>query len=592
MIVPVTFTWYDWWMVRWENNEVICRILIEHEGQPTSPEIQYACGNRLFAEWRITKPCDLSNVVFCRGMYMHFVRSFPGKRNTEVILPQPKVWVSLVNCDPAPTINRCTNIPSLTLTGEELLPNEMIVRIQGTFAGEPFSCPGETCLLPLRPTGTQGVELEFWGDSSFGDSSEHYKALVRVTAQGDVMAPDGEQGDVGEWYVDVLSPQWRESTLASCSDTWQVFPDVGGPPAWLNTPIKLEDMLSTRSYYYLAGKLITNGEVDPNGCPDGGLIGSMIANQCGLEKALPQVIDWQNRFDTEILKVSKDTGVPAQLLKNIFGRESQFWPGLYKDINEAGLGQMTEKGADTLLMWNTNFYQNFCPLILSGETCQNGYVFLKTNEQNLLRGALVSKVNAACPTCPVGIDLTQAEFSVRVFAESLLANCSQTSRVVTNVTNKSPGQVSSFVDMWKFTLVNYNAGTGCLWNAMSASYRAGERLNWKNVSARLDDVCKEAVNYVDAISGGQPVVPTPTAWVFGGTPLPPPVFPTAPRYTPTPQPTATITPTGAASTPTGPAPSATRGTPTQTATRTNANVTQIATPIPSQTPTIAGYVAP
>ena len=37
-------------------------------------------------------------------------------------------------------------------------------------------------------------------------------------------------------------------------------------------------------------------------------------------------------------------------------------------------------------------------------------------------GALVQKVNAACPDCPDGIDLTQANFSISIFARSILAN--------------------------------------------------------------------------------------------------------------------------------------------------------------------------
>lgn len=576
LVVPVEFTWYDWWLARWENNEVLCRILVEHEGQPNVAEIRQACGALLANEWSATKPCNLGDIATCRGMYLHFLRSFPGKRDVDIYLPQPKVWISLTDCSPSPTINRCTNMPSLLLTGEEDLPNEQIIRIQGSYGGQAFSCPGETCVIPLRPTGSQGVALEFWGDSSFGDSSEHFQAQVRVTPVGDFMAPDGEVTSSGqEYYVDVLSPQWRDGNLASCSDIWQVLPDVGGPPAWLNTPVKLEDMLSTRSYYYLAGRLIYTGEVDASVCADGGLISNQVANQCGLEKALPKVIDWQNRFDAEILKVSKDTGIPAQLIKNIFGRESQFWPGLYRDMNEAGLGQLTEKGADTVLLWNPSFYQKFCPLILSSETCQKGFVFLKTDEQNLLRGALVSQVNASCPDCPLGIDLTQAEFSVNVFAESLLANCSQTGRVVSNVTGKSPGLVSSYIDLWKFTLVNYNAGPGCLWEAMSASQKAGERITWENVSARLDPVCQAAVSYVDSISGGQPTTATPTAWVFAGTALPPPIFPTAPQYTPTPSRSGTPT-LSLSVTPGGP-------TVTRTPTRSGTQ------PTASATPTLSGY---
>lgn len=583
MTVPVTFTWYDWWMARWENNEVICRILIEHEGQPYLSEIRQACGQLLYNEFAATKACDPSAGV-CRGMYLHFVRTFPGKRDVEIFLAPPKVWVSLADCNPAPTVNRCTNLPGLLLSGEEQLPNEMIIRIQGVYAGNPFSCAGSSCQIPLSPTGSQGVTIEFWADSSYGDSSEHYKAQVRVTAVGDFMAPDGETSDSQQWFVDVLSPQWRDGTLASCSDVWQVFPEVGGPPAWLNTPVQLENMQSTYSYFYLAGKLISGGQVSASGCPDGGLKANMVANQCGLEKAMPQVIDWQNRFDAEILKVAKDTGVPAQLMKNIFGRESQFWPGLYKDIYEAGLGQMTEKGADTLLLWNPAFYETFCPLFLGKETCQKGFVFLKPEEQNLLRGGLVSKVNAACPTCPVGIDLTQADFSVNVFAQSLLANCSQTGRIVTNVTGKSPGQASTFVDLWKFSLVNYNAGPGCLWSALSNSYKAGERLSWANVSARLDPVCQAAVKYVDSISMGQPATPTPTAWVFGGTALPQPNFPTAPLTT--------GTLTGTRTTPGTAAPTLrfsatpTRFTsPTRTPTRAAATSTSVGYPI--VTPTIS-----
>ena len=593
LVVPVEFTWYDWWMARWENNEVLCRILVEHEGQPSVAEIRQACGTLLANEWSATQPCNLGEITTCRGMYLHFVRSFPGKRDVDIFLPPPTVWISLTDCNPTPTINRCTKMPSLLLTGEEKLPNEQIIRIQGNYAGHAFSCPGDTCVIPLGPTGSQGTTLEFWADSSFGDSSEHFQALVRVTPVGDFMAPEGEVTSSGQqWYVDVLSPQWHDGNLASCSEIWQVFPDVGGPPAWLNTPVTLSDMLSTRSYYYLAGRLITTGEVDASTCPDGGLISGQdqVANQCGLERALPKVIAWQNQFDTEILKVSKNTGIPAQLIKNIFGRESQFWPGLYSDINEAGLGQMTEKGADTVLLWNPSFYQKFCPLILSDDTCQKGFVFLKPDQQNLLRGGLVGQVNAACPDCPLGIDLTQAEFSVNVFAKSLLANCSQTGRVVSNVTGKMPGLVSSYVDLWKFTLVNYNAGPGCLWEAMSASQQAGERITWENVSARLDPVCQAAISYVDAISGGQPTTATPTAWVFAGTALPPPIFPTAPQYTPTPIPTGTptliisITPGG---------PTATR-TPTLNATLFGATPTATQSGYPGQatpgpTATQGGY---
>lgn len=586
--VPQAVTWFDWWMARWENNEVVCRILIEHEGMPTDAEIKHACGTLLFNEWKATKPCNLAAAAqgeVCRGMYLHYVRTFPGERMITVELPAPKVWISIIGCNPSPTPNRCTSIPSLQLLGEEELPNELVIRIQGTLGGEPFSCPGDLCVIPLRPTGTAGMWLEFWADSSYGDASERFKALIRVVPQGDIMAPDGPTGLEQEWLIDIISNQFKEGSIASCSDAWNSLPDVGGPPHWLNTPLDAAELQSTYSYYYLAGIFIENGSVDASECLDGGLAGEKLANQCGMEKALPVVLEWQNRFDEEILRVAKDTGVPAQLLKNIFGRESQFWPGVYSTIAEAGLGQMTEKGADTLLLWNVNFFKDFCPQVLSTERCERGYVFLKAEEQDMLRGALVSKVNAACPDCPVGVDLSQAETSVRIFGETLLASCLQTGRIVHNITQRSPGEVASYVDLWKFTLANYNAGPGCLWTAMKRVTSVGLRLTWENVTDYLDPACESARQYIDSISMGQVITPTATSWVYLGTALPSPIFPTAPLgtlATPTPQLTATPTRTSP--------PLVTQGfTATPTRTVTPGGPTATATPTLSGYPIETGY---
>ncbi len=74
--------------------------------------------------------------------------------------------------------------------------------------------------------------------------------------------------------------------------------------------------------------------------------------ECGLEAAHEAVNAWQNQFDSLILEVATDTGVPAQMLKNLFARESQFWPGTALPGGDTGLGQITDLGADTTLMWN------------------------------------------------------------------------------------------------------------------------------------------------------------------------------------------------------------------------------------------------
>ncbi len=124
---------------------------------------------------------------------------------------------------------------------------------------------------------------------------------------------------------------------------------------------------------------------------------------------------------------------------------------------------MSEQGADTVLLWNPpSFFSQFCPLILSEESCQRGFGNLDPDQQALLRGALVQQVNAQCPPdCPTGIDLSQANFSISVFARSLLANCEQVGgQIVYNSTGRQAGQVATYEDLWKFTLVNYHAGAG------------------------------------------------------------------------------------------------------------------------------------
>jgi hypothetical protein len=358
--------------------------------------------------------------------------------------------------------------------------------------------------------------------------------------------------------VDVLSSQWRGGQVASFSDIWEVFPEVGGPPAWLTTPQDAAELGTSQAFYYLAGALITNGEVDASGCEGGGLEEPYLANVCGLEKARPQLEAWQNQFDTEIWQAAQDTGVPAVLMKNMFSRESQLWPGIYQSYKEAGLGQLTEYGADTVLLWNPSFFDQFCPLVLDQSVCDLGFGNLEESEQNMLRGALVSKVNAACEDCTMGIDLSQAAFSVRVFAEGLLANCEQVGRTITNLTGYRPGDVAGYSDLWRFTLVNYNAGNGCLSTAISSAWSARQPLDWETISSYLDPVCQSAIDYVEDITGMQPIVPTPTSWVFQGTPLPQ-VTPVN-YQTPTP---GALQPTPRSGTPT-PTPSGRTGTATAT----------------------------
>lgn len=494
-VVTQNYTSYEWWLTSWVDNKVACSIMIDHEGQPTNGELYSNCGATLYTNWSATQPCDTSvnDPGTCKGYYLVFVKSEPSQRQVGMVQPSPVVWVTLDGCVPFMSTFRCDNLPTLVLTGEEPIEGEHIINLAGRIDGVAFTCDS-ICELDLTPTAETGINLEFWAYSSYGDSSVLFTARVRVAASADTTDHS--------WYVDILSTQWRGEPLAGCSQTWSVFPPVGGVPAWLSTPARAEDLATNIPYEYLAANLIKKGVVDASTCADGGLLDNGQVSPCGLEAARSAVTDWQNSFDELIFSAAQDTGVPAHLLKNIFGRESQFWPDGTVGHPEAGLGQMTDGGADTTFLWNRPFYEQFCPSVLDGALCGRGYVHLTADQQGILTNALVDSVKAYCPDCSLGIDLVRAENSVDIFANTLLANCNQAG-MVTDLNNTRNIPVG-YVDLWRFTLMNYNAGPGCLGLAINKASAVGEPLDWAHVSTHLTPVCQGALNYVTDISNASP----------------------------------------------------------------------------------------
>jgi len=496
-VITVEYTAYEWYLATWKGQHVVCSVIIDHEDVPLPGEIYRDCGETIYKKWITQKPCVLQNQNACDGYYTVFVDSQPKEKEIPAQLAPASAWISLEGCEPvfSTSTNICEATPAIVISGLEPLPNESITRIEGTYDGRAFNCDKtDVCKIDINQTKEEGVTVEFWSYSSYGDSSIIYSAQVRVQKV--------DEGDPDQlyWYVDVLSSQWQGQSVATCADSWNVFPPVGGPPEWLTTPTLSEELSSDIPYTYLAANLILQGEVDASACTDGGLVSGGSVNQCGLEAARPAVKEWQNQFDALILTTAQETGVPARLLKNLFARESQFWPGIYQARGDVGLGQLTDNGADTTLFWNASFYEQFCPLVLEEGVCGDGYMHLDEEQQILLRHALVGSVNATCEDCPLGLDLTQADFSVGVFAHTMIANCEQAGQVVENYARKSPGAAASFEDLWKFTLVNYNAGGGCLAQALTPAIAQDLELTWDNVSPFLTGACSGAVDYVNDIS--------------------------------------------------------------------------------------------
>jgi hypothetical protein len=489
---------HEWWLISWADNQTKCRIYAGHEGLPTYVEVLYFCGDELLEDWMETEPCPMAargeDTSDCEGFYFFHAGTAVVTEEVVEALPPPEIWISLAGCTATELSYRCLGRPSLVFSAEEPLEGEWITAIYVSIDRETFSCEGFRCEIPVDTYPEEGIEVEFWAESSFGDESEHHSAYVRA-----LLLENPHESDQDLWQVDVLSDHWLGEPPAVCSTTWEAFPPVSEPPGWLTSP----DLIETDGRLdLLAGRLLSWGLVEASACPWGGLLPDGTASQCGIEHSRSAVSDWQNRFDDRILQAARLTGAPAWLMKGMFAGESQFWPGGFPSIAEYGLGGLHESGGDTLLLWNRAFYDGFCPLVLAEATCGNPYHELSETNRSLLRGALAIQADVTCPECEGGIDLDRAEQSVDLFAKILLAGCEQVGQVVRNVTRKPPGFVSSYDDLWRYVLVNYNAGAGCLTEALDDVWHDRLPLNWPNVSAALGDLeaCDASVRYVDQIT--------------------------------------------------------------------------------------------
>ncbi len=496
----ISTTANEWWLIRWSDNALQCKFLVEYEGFPDSGDILSQCGETLFEQWIDTQPCaaitEKKDPSTCAGVYLHFVAPKEIKKSVVVNLPVPKVWLNLAGCNPIPPENHCVNLPQLVITAEEPLPNEKIENIQGIINGQIFLCMASECTIPLSSTTLTGTDIVFWAKSSYGDESERFTARVRVIPTQRIDTASGSG-----WFVDVISTQWLGQGVEHCAQLWEAFPSVGAPPDWLSTFDQVDQLASNQPYMYLAGQLISSGAVDASACANNGLESNGYASACGLETARNDVDIWQDRFDAQIIATAQESGIPAQLIKNLFATESQFWPGASLNwIEEFGLGHLSSTGTDSVLLWNTEFFQQFCPLVLSDETCQKGYAHLDEDEQALLRGAvIIKKADAQCATCSLGIDLDRTDFSIDLFAQTLSANCEQVGQMVYNTRGEVAGKISSYEDLWRFTLANYYAGPGCVAHAIQF-VPFSQPLTWEHVAPELDSECPWASEYVNKIT--------------------------------------------------------------------------------------------
>jgi hypothetical protein len=155
----------------------------------------------------------------------------------------------------------------------------------------------------------------------------------------------------------------------------------------------LEELATFERLYYLAGRLIWTGTAHPNCNGWSGLDRSGMANECGMDSAWPEVLEWQNRLDTAILRAGVAYNVPPRRLKALIAQESQFWPLAEAQDGEIGMIQLTANGADVALRYSPDLFSEYCQRTLFPVRCAvNTYDTLTTSERTAIQAALLADI--------------------------------------------------------------------------------------------------------------------------------------------------------------------------------------------------------
>lgn len=471
----------------WVDYETACTIYLDEDRTPTNQELLDACGETLYQIWMNTPICnrnqmDSNGATGCEGLFLRRAGQREKNLSYEDItvlqqnLDQVRFTIENVNCSSGEV---CSEKPELLIRASmpDDVPDvvhEIRVRVEG-FEG---SCNGSVCQMRLPLTGEKGTWFEYWGLSKNGLQSEHKWLKFRVL----------EKPVAGQTYYDYqIAGNGLPNTGPYGSEIWYTFPSIYNElPAVLERVPTYEYLVTKHKLSILTSKLLRSGIVDASSCPHYGLNEDGTANGCGEELAASMVFQYQNQYDEAIFNAGKRYNVPPRIIKGLIAQESQFWP--YSDTQyEYGLGMMTEAGADMLLRWNTNYFLQLCFEVFpwDRDKCYKGFSELPEDDQIALRGSALKKVN------------TKEE--VDLLAATIRASMLQVNQVVNNATGLLPSDVTTYEDMWKFTMANYYSGSGCLYNAITQTNSYGMPVVWDNVRNFMTGECAKAGQYVDRV---------------------------------------------------------------------------------------------
>jgi len=465
-----------WRLSNWKDQMIVCDIYVAHDNQPNAQEIENNCGKEIYANWLTTPPCEAAitggDVTACKGVFIGYKGKDLHIVKETIALPLVNLRVEVVNCEPG---GWCNERAIIRFIGEEPIPDHKITSLHVKIGNSTKKCEGDSCELRMPITKEKGVEVEYWAVSDFGDQSELSTFLLRNV-------PDNNNEN--RYRFDTLG---SDLNLSAPPGTlrWLLLPALDHPDAFvLDKPETSMDLQTTNRFLYLAGKLLLTGIVNGETCSGFGLLNNNTANPCGEELAHEKVISWQNQYDKEIFTASEEYNVPARLLKAIIAQETQFWPHPVSS-KEFGLGRITDNGADMLLTWNLPIFIEECVLAYSVEACSSGYSNMDPDDQSLLRGLVLKDVGT--------------DQEMKLLAVTLLASSYQVDQMVKNVTGMPVSEVSTYEEMWKLSVANYHAGSGCVGTAMQTAWDTGNNMIWESVSPNLLGDCMGAVDYVESV---------------------------------------------------------------------------------------------
>jgi hypothetical protein len=72
-----------------------------------------------------------------------------------------------------------------------------------------------------------------------------------------------------------------------------------------------------------------------------------------------------------------------------------------------------------------------------------------------------------------------------------------------NATGAMAGETSTYEDLWRYTVANYHAGSGCTAYAIHQAWLNEGLLNWELVKKYFTEPCKGVIPYVEKITEGE-----------------------------------------------------------------------------------------